>query len=218
MDIGPIARQFLGNELSHGAVMRNIWGKFFDSATANTFVLLFMMSCLAACNTLSYEEPKPGSMPLARVRFITTSDGVTVLRVYDDPGCNYNETEWLRVKVGFLGRSQPKSLGMPLWDYDVNAAKEVYVAANKQINAMFFGGEIEGRSIYTCGVPFFYSFSEGHDYEVKYVWSETRCRVEISELVGSGQTWSRVNVADFDNRVTDKNRGCVTQFQKQRLT
>jgi hypothetical protein len=46
-----------------------------------------------------------------------------------------NETEWMRLRDGYLTNSQPKKLGMPLWNYHENAAKEVYVEANKKLHA-----------------------------------------------------------------------------------
>lgn len=179
-------------------------------------ILLMVASlCLTGCASLSYQEPTQGSR--ARVRFVTTSSSPTVLRAYDDINCTQNEIEWMRLRVGYLLNSNPKTLGMPLWSYHENAAKEVYVDASKQMNGMFFGSERVGMTIYSCGAPFSFTFSENTDYEVKYQWSPNQCSATISQFVPKGADWDLKEVEKFDNRVNDSNRGCLAQFKKPRL-
>lgn len=184
----------------------------------NTF-LMFAVLCLTGCATLGYQEPMAG--PRARVRFVTTSNEVTVLRAYDDANCTQNESEWMRLRVGVFLNSSPKTLGMPLWNYHKNSAKEVFVEANKQITAMFFSSETKVTGMMTtyqfCATPFSYSFSENNDYEVKFLWNPRQCQVTISEFVRNGESWSLSEVARFDNKVNESNRGCLEQFKKLRL-
>ena len=103
------------------------------------YVVVIISVVLTGCESLLYKEPMAG--PQARVRFVTETEGVTVLRVYNDTHCTTNETEWMRLRDGFVLRSTPKVLGMPLWKYHKNAAKEVFVEANKLLNGLFTGGE-----------------------------------------------------------------------------
>jgi hypothetical protein len=174
---------------------------------------------LGGCETLTYQEPQPGTAPLARVRFVTTTEQPTILRAYDDPDCAKNETEWMRLETSDnLINTHPKSLGMPLWDYKKNAAKEVYVVAARQMNAMFFGAEIGGPVGYTCATPFFYTFAEGRDYEVTFHWQPMNCVTTISELVKNGTGWERVEKAQFGDHVTDANRDCLARFKQTRFS
>lgn len=182
-----------------------------------------MLVCVAAlavssCETLSYKEPDPATTSVARVRFVTTTETPAILRAYDDRACEQNEVEWMRLeKSNLMLNTHPKSLGMPLWHYDLNAAKEVYVTADRELNAMFFSSEIDGTMLYKCATPFFFKFAQGRSYEVTFDWDRSYCSVSVSELVQSGQNWSRTPLAHFDNRVTDANRGCLTRFEQQRL-
>jgi hypothetical protein len=180
----------------------------------NALVMLTVL-WLAGCASVSYQEPTQG--PRARVRFVTTSSQITVLRAYDDVNCAQNEAEWMRLRVGFLVNSSPKTLGIPLSNYHENSAKENYVEANKRIHAMFFGGETVGATTYSCGTPFSFSFSENSDYEVRFQWDPNQCRVTISQLVRKEDSWSLAEVARFDNRANALNRGCLAQFRKTRL-
>lgn len=176
-------------------------------------VLLSVLS--ASCSTLTYIEPSANDS--ARVRFATTSKAVTVLRQYDDNSCSSNEREMMRLADHYLFNSAPKSLGMPLARFSSNAAKEVYVSATQDLNAMFFGAESDGLTVYSCAVPISYRFSSGHDYEVAFRWAPKDCHVTVSEIVGSGESASLNEVAAFSNRVNDANTKCLEQFKKLRL-
>jgi hypothetical protein len=172
---------------------------------------------LAGCATLTYQEPTAG--PRARVRFVTDTSDLTVLRTYDDSNCTRNEAEWMGLRVGFLFNSSPKSVGMPLGHYHTNAAKEVYVQAGKPIYGFFIGSEtpysFPAPNTYLCGVPFLYTFSEDKDYEVSFKWNRYDCRVAISEIIHNdlGGHVLLENVT-FDNRVDEANRGCMAVLKK----
>jgi hypothetical protein len=177
-------------------------------------ILLVITSLwLTGCASLTYQEPAQG--PRARVRFVT--DSSAILRAYDDANCTQNEKEWMRLKNGFLFNSSPKTLMMPLQKYHKNAAKEVFVDASKPMHGMFFGAEQVGTTVYTCGVPFSFTFSENSDYEVKFEWSQNQCLAIVSQIVASGSDWTLKQVGEFNNRVTDSNRGCVDKFKMGRL-
>ena len=180
----------------------------------NTILILAVLF-LAGCASLSYKEPTQG--PRAQVRFVTTSVSPTILRVYDDRNCSSNETEWMRLQKSYTLNSSPKRLNMPLWDYHENAAKEVYVTANKKIYGMFFGSEASGSTIYSCGTPFSFTFKDNMMYEVKYNWNPSFCTTTISSLEKNGNNWKFLELAKFDNRLNDTNRYCFEQFKKQRL-
>ena len=100
------------------------------------FVFLVLLQQIS-CSTLVYTEPK--EEPQARVRFITNTTSISVLRSYEGDNCANNENEWMRLRVGHLINSTPKKLGIPLWQYQENSAKEVYVKADQNKYFMFFG-------------------------------------------------------------------------------
>jgi hypothetical protein len=111
----------------------------------------------------------------------------------------------------------PKSLGLPLNSFSVNAAKEVYVEAGKQINMLFVGVEAANGRVYSCGTPLHFTFAENKAYEVKYNWDPVNCSIIVSEIANQSGQWALVKVATFTNQVNEKNKGCVAQFKKSRL-
>jgi hypothetical protein len=169
----------------------------------------------SACSTLLYQEPTTGSR--ARVRFVSDSEQISVLRTYEDKNCTTNESEWMRLANHALLNSHPKRLGMPLWNYHDNAAKEVYVEANKSIYALFTGGKRSGATNYSCGVPFWYSFEDGADYEVRFRWAAYGCRVTVAKIDDGSTEPEFLEQASFSNRVNEENKGCLAAFKKQRL-
>jgi hypothetical protein len=175
---------------------------------------------LIGCAGLSYQEPLTG--PRARVRFVTDTRDLTILRTYDDVGCTQNETEWMRLRVGPYLTSTRKTLGMPLAKYHENAFKEVFVEAKKQINGLIIGSEVPFSiyflTTYYCGVPFFYTFAENKDYEVSFRWDREQCSATISEItVDDGGSYTLSEIAKFDNQIHESNKGCMTQLKKRRL-
>lgn len=179
------------------------------------FLIIFATTSITGCSTLSYEEPDSG--PKARVRFATEFEGITVLRTYDDKSCRINETEWMRLRNGTLINTHEKYLGLPLNKYHKNAAKEVYVRAGKEITGMFTGSEIKEGVVYSCGVPFSYTFDDKKDYEVEFTWSRRHCRANIYEIVNTSGQWSRESKKSYSNDITPDNAGCFSQFSKSRL-
>lgn len=180
-----------------------------------TFVTILATLSITACSTLTYQEPRTG--PLARVRFVTDSNEISVLRTYGDKDCSTNEVEWLRLRNGMLVNSSPKRLGMPLWNYHDNAAKEIFVEANKQIYGLFQGGETTALKFYLCGTPFSYSFQEGADYEVRFKWAPKECRVTVAQIVDGSNGMELRELAAFSNQINETNKGCLTAFKKPRL-
>jgi hypothetical protein len=163
--------------------------------------------------------------------------------MYDDTHCTTNENEWMRFRDGFLLISTPKVLGMPLWRYHTNAAKEVFVEANKLLYGLFVGSEtafgwwsFEGSkqsnsrftktergpgpfyqgTVYQCATPFSFRFSEGKDYEVSFRWDRDNCSVVISQFAGNNDGPNLLEVARFDNRVSEFTNGCMTAFRRER--
>ncbi len=185
----------------------------------NRFFLAITVFVLAGCNTPSYKEPTDGAR--ARVRFAVAHSGEVstgaILRAYDDGNCTQNETEWMRLRNGAVMNHSNRRLGLPLWSYHENAAKEVYVEANKPMHGMFFGNLSRGSVVYSCGAPFSFTFSENKDYEVRYDMNTSTCSVTIAQFVPAGSGWSLKDVGRFSNQINYSNRGCLDQFKKQRL-
>ncbi len=121
----------------------------------------------------------------ARVRFVTTINGVTTVYKYDDDECKQGEEELARLKNGLLlmNPGPPlKKMGMPLWEFHENAATELPVAAGR------FHGMIDSANWnIRCGVPFSFDFKEGRDYEVVYDLPPRggSCTVKIFLLEGN---------------------------------
>lgn len=178
-------------------------------------LLVLVAFLLESCANMSYQEPASG--PRARVRFATTTEAISVLRVYEDKNCSINETEWMRLRNGVLMNSAPKRLGIPLWHHHENGAKEVQVKAEVPTHGMFTGSVSYGARTLRCGVPFSYTFEANRDYEVEFRVSVRKCTVGISEITSNASAVKINEVASFDNRITDENRGCLDQFKKTRL-
>lgn len=179
-----------------------------------TQLLLAGLLLLSACSTLSYQEPTSGLR--ARVRFVSDLDAISVLQVYDGENCSGNETEWLRLKNGTLIHSTPKKLGMPFWNYNDNAAKEVYVAANRQFNGLIKGDEMTGTAVYSCAVPVLFTFLDNTDYEVFFHWSRTDCHVTVAQLIDDPAHSEKKEIRLFTNKADGINEGCKLAFRKQR--
>lgn len=183
-------------------------------------VLLMGAAALSACTSLTYQEPTAGDR--ARVRFVTDSRSPTVLRAYGDPSCQTAEAEWMRLRNGPLINSSPRKLGLPLWSYHDNAAKEVYVESGKPLNLMFYGAEViqataTTQTVESCAVPWSYSFAPNRDYEVTFHSGGKSCRVSVQEFTGNGDQAHTREVASFDNRLSDRTAGCMAVFKKTRL-
>lgn len=174
--------------------------------------LLVNVFLLSACSSIVYQEPMSG--PRARVRFVTSFTGVALLRAYDDANCSSNEAEWMRLRNGKLFNSTPKRLGMPLWNYSENAAKEVYVDSTKQFNGLMQGSERGGEGIYSCGVPFFFTFLENADYEVFFHWSPKSCHITIAQLIDGTKGVEEKELKVFTNQITEINAGCMKAFKE----
>lgn len=170
--------------------------------------IFFMLLC--SCSTISYEEPQDGDR--ARVRLVTDSESITVIRSYTNDSCE-NESELMRLKNGFLVNSSPKLLNMPLWDYHKNAAKEFYFEANEEHYLMFFGAETIGTTTYSCAVPTAVKFEPDKDYELSYRFGLSSCFVELSELVKSGTGFSKKEINTYSNIGTD---GCASALKRSR--
>lgn len=178
--------------------------------------LIFIVASVwvTGCASLSYQEPLQG--PRARVRFVTTSVSPTVLTTYEDTSCTKNETEWMRLRVGSLAlmRNSTKKLGIPLWDYHDNAAKEVFVNVTKELNGMFLGAErLNDGWTFSCAVPFNFKFTENNDYEVKFRLIPGQCTATISQIIPNEGSWARKELKSFDDQVNDSTQGCLARFK-----
>jgi hypothetical protein len=178
--------------------------------------ILFAIVFAVGCSTISYDEPTTGD--LSRVRFATNETSVVIVRAYENADCA-GEKEWMRLRNGVLMNSTPKSLNMPLGNYDKNAAKEFYVPAKQEKVLMFVETGPKGDVVATCGVPLNISFLEKNtDYEFLYTLRGDGCSVDVAKLVknASGavrkETYKR-----FTNTRVGFGDACVEKFKKLRL-
>lgn len=139
-----------------------------------------------------------------------------VVRAYADAGCESGETEWMRLANHSLFNSNPKRLGMPLWSFHPNAAKEMYVTP-APYTFLFIGAESTGGTIYSCGVPVHETFEQDRDYELSFSWSPANCTVQLNELKHLNGTAVRIPLREHNNSVTPTTQECLSQFKKPRL-
>ncbi|WP_155976203.1 hypothetical protein [Novispirillum itersonii] len=179
-----------------------------------SFILILCL-LIAGCAPVSVVEPTGGNR--ARVRFVTNTEGITVLRAYEGENCSGEEQEWVRMRNGYLLTGSEKRLGIPLWSYNVNAAKELYVNTDKAMHGMFFGSESVGNYVVSCAVPFTFSFLPDHDYEVSYKFFISTCLVEVSEIEGNSQGGFRARqLSVFDNKLDERDASCKKHFRQGR--
>jgi len=205
------------------------------------FIALVALATVG-CQTMAYKEPLSGER--ARIRLASQAPFVVVVRAYDDARCETNEQEWMRLRSEYLVNSSPKRLGLPLWPFHDNGAKEVFIDTSHSFHALIIGEEIApGRmkasdfsgnanllseasefspaprlwmTTYRCGVAFTYDFKANIDYEVEFIWDRYSCSVAVSQIV-DGEVPNIKRLATFDNRVNDSAVQCDEAFKKKRL-
>lgn len=182
----------------------------------HSLVLVPITLILSGCSTITYVEPKSG--PVARVRFVTDTDEITIVRSYNSTSCD-GEKEMLRLRNGLLLNSTPKRLNMPLWDYHRNAAKEFFVSSNNQQIYMFEGGKTNLSYATSCGVAIKQQFEEGKDYEVSYKWNNSNCYVEVSEIKkNSSGGFDKILLQNKDCKLNNEfSKSCLAKFKELRL-
>jgi hypothetical protein len=116
----------------------------------------------------------------------------------------------MRLRNGVILTGSPKRLGIPLWNnYHENAAKEMYVEANKTLYATFQSGDTDGKTNYFCATPFWYSLDAGADYEVSFRWDRQTCGVILSKIVAGQNGAEKLELEVFSNRLRVDNKGCA---------
>ena len=172
---------------------------------------------LAGCSSLSYKEPVSGER--ARVRFASQSSNLVVIRAYDDASCSANEQEWMRLRSAALVNSSPKRMGLPLWRFHDNGAKELYVDATKPFHGLISSSDSEPRglvnTVYSCGVPVTFQFKADSDYEVEFVWDRQICKVLVNQISGAAGAETLTHLATFTNRPSGENAQCLEAFRRR---
>ncbi len=182
----------------------------------NIFIFLPLLAISVGCSTVNYSEPKTGD--LSRVRFATNETDIVVVRAYETAECN-GESEWMRLKSGVLINSSPKSLGIPLQNYNKNAFKEFNTPSGKEKIVMFVGATQMGNKVFSCGVPLNLAFLEKNkDYELFYQLDFNSCTVTASEIQApsSGEAIKK-KLKVYSNSEDGLGEACMKLFKKQRL-
>lgn len=187
--------------------------QLFKVPSLNIAFLVLSLITSGCTPSVTYVEPKTG--PLARVRFVTADNGVTVYS-YSSKECN-GEKEMMRLINDIALNSDPRRLGMPLWDYHKNAAKEFYVTAGIPHIYMFKSGTLSGRLQTRCGAFMQQTFEEGKDYELKLT-NSTRCILEAYEIrMNASGSAEKVLLQKIDNKLSpDFSKACITNFKQHR--
>lgn len=177
--------------------------------------LLLLTLVITGCSTVTYEEPKSG--PTARVRFVTETSDVAVVRGYKSTKCE-GEYEMMRLRNGFLLNSSPKRMGIPLWDYHKNAAKEFFIPASTPQIFMLEGSKTIGNRINRCATFVRQTFEEGKDYEIK-LHDAFNCKVIVSEIqTNTSGNVEKILLQKKDNRLSpDFTDSCLEKFHQRRL-
>jgi hypothetical protein len=157
----------------------------------------------------------------ARVRFVADLEDGAVVYGYESDNCE-DEEKWMFLRNGPLLISPEKRLGIPLWHYHKNAAKEFYVSTELPLIVMFKSGKTYALSYpveyFICDVSIIYQLEE-KDYEVRFNWPSyaTECSVDLFEIVKSdwGVHENRL-LKTFDNKMSFDNTDCMRAFEKRR--
>jgi len=151
----------------------------------------------SGCVTVGYQEPAAG--PRARVRFSTNSTSDAIVYGYERPGCEGAEEAWLRLRAGAGAGGEARRLGMPLWDFQPGAAREVWVRADRPLSGLVEASmrRDDGGSM-DCPVAFVIGLEEGGDYEVAYQQvTGSRCSVLITRIAETEGAWRRFPLRVF---------------------
>ena len=177
------------------------------------FFWVFSTGIMASgCSTISYEEPNSGK--LAKVRFATDFEEITVVNGYETSSCE-EEKEWMRLRVGPLLISQPKRLGMPLWDYHDNAAKEFYVRAGKEQHLMFYSAKSLGRGAVKCGIPISTTFENNEEYELFFDDDDLHCSLTLNQILKTKDSGvpHKKRLLKHSSRTVDMPANCADQLK-----
>ncbi|MDD9173482.1 hypothetical protein PVK63_01255 [Aliivibrio sp. S2TY2] len=178
--------------------------------------LIISFMSISGCSTINYIEPTEG--PLAKVRFSTDFEDIVVLWGYKDSNCN-GESEWMRLKNGYLMNSSPKSLDIPLSeDLHKNAYKEFLLPSNVEHVFMFKSAYLSGTAEYSCAVPVKMKFNKDEMYEVSYQHTGLTCTAEVSRIHKTSEgKIRREAVKVFNNYTYGFGEKCKEAFEKSRL-
>jgi hypothetical protein len=188
----------------------------------NIWIVPLVFLYMVGCSAVKLTDATTGSR--ARVRFVSEAEGSTVVYGYQTENCK-NEEVWMVLKNGHLLFSPEKRLGIPLWHYHKNTAKEFYVSTERPLIVMFKSySHITYRIIFQvvswfiCDVPVIYQLEE-KDYEVKFNWPSHRtgCSADVFEIVKSD--WGvhkKRHLKTFNNKMRFDSADCMSAFEKRR--
>ena len=143
-----------------------------------TLVLMILLIVPAYASDPSMQNSKS----VAHLRLATNTPHVATAYQYADASCQANEIKMFGLRAGTLFRSKESRLGIPLWDFHKNGAKEIEIPTGKFVGK--FEGVADGGSVGAkCDSAFSLDAEAGHDYEVFFDFPGAGCSVRISEIV-----------------------------------
>jgi len=159
------------NQRAHSRVNREL------RAPARPLVILAATSSILGCGLIAYSEPDSG--PIARVRFVNDSKGVSGIRQYDDNNCRTGEREVARFSQGLIHNH--KSIGIP---DDPNIPEgekaEIRVRAGQPFYGVYWTAAIGSE----CRIAFEFLPETGRDYQVTFHWDlyKPSCSVTVANV------------------------------------
>ena len=182
------------------------------TSKAHTLLPLILIT-LTACSTSSYEAPH--NEATARVRFTLQTSGVAKVRHYQDQYCNGGE-EWLRLKDKATPNKEATRLGMPLWRYHNNSAKELAISSGSTHHFLFKGQKKVGFMAINCAVPVTARFKKDRNYELRYSSGMHTCHVELREINTSANgNITTTAIQRFKNSRGINSNNCFDNFKHQ---
>ena len=153
-------------------------------ALESTDVRSLLLFSLISSFCLSSYATEPSQSTTARLRLATDTPHVASVYQYSDASCSANERKLFGLRAGMLFRSKESRLGIPLWNFHKNGAKEIEIPSGK-----FFGkfeGVADGGSVGAkCAAGFSLDAQPGHDYEVFFDFPGGGCSIKIAEIAGA---------------------------------
>jgi hypothetical protein len=131
----------------------------------------------------TYQEPSAGS--IAQIRFVTS--GAATVETFDPANCAAGRRTRIASLGALLNSSGRKKMGLPLGtEFEDQRLTEVNIPADQSF--YFSMGVAYGNSVVTsCRIDMRLDPSPGRIYEAAFEYRDSKCRMEVNEIVAGGE-------------------------------